>query len=84
MQKEKRKTFTFRVPESVHLQMELAANKESRTVNSWLLNIVKQYLDEQNAKKQGAGIMPAPFNLILFNHSVVCDKPENFAGYNIG
>ena len=60
MQKEKRKTFTFRVPESVHLQMELAALKESRTVNSWLLNIVKQYLDEQDVKKQGAGITPAP------------------------
>ena len=52
MQKEKRKTYTFRVPESIHLQMELAALKESRTVNSWLLNVVKQYLESQDVKNR--------------------------------
>jgi predicted HicB family RNase H-like nuclease len=51
MQKEKRKTYTFRVPESIHLQMELAAFKESRTVNSWLLNVVIQHLEAQKEKK---------------------------------
>jgi predicted HicB family RNase H-like nuclease len=51
MDKEKRKVFTFRVPESLHLRMEMAANEESRTLNSWLLNVVKQYLKEQSKKK---------------------------------
>jgi predicted HicB family RNase H-like nuclease len=51
MKKEQRKVFTFRVPESLHLRMEMAANEESRTLNSWLLNVVKQYLKEQDEKK---------------------------------
>ena len=51
MEKEKRKVFTFRVPESLHLRMEMAANEESRTLNSWLLNVVKQHLKEQGEKK---------------------------------
>ena len=51
MDKEKRKVFTFRVPESLHLRMEMAANEESRTLNSWLLNIVKKHLEQQGVKK---------------------------------
>ena len=78
MQKEKRKTFTFRVPESIHLQMELAANRESRTVNSWLLNVVKQYLDEQNVKKQEAGIMPTSYFFISSLHSLSQIMPLNY------
>lgn len=67
MKKEKRKTYTFRVPESVHLQMEIAAYKESRTLNSWLLNVVIQHLESQKEKKQGEAIA-SPFNyLLLFN-----------------
>lgn len=52
MDKEKRKVFTFRVPESLHLRMEMAANEESRTLNSWLINIVKQHLKEQDRQKK--------------------------------
>lgn len=51
MDKEKRKVFTFRVPESLHLRMEMAANEESRTLNSWLLNVVKQHLNNYSQKK---------------------------------
>ena len=51
MEKEKRKVFTFRVPESLHLRMEMAANEESRTLNSWLLNVVKQHLNNYGKKK---------------------------------
>ena len=51
MEKENKKVFTFRVPESLHLRMEMAANEESRTLNSWLLNVVKQHLKEQDEKK---------------------------------
>lgn len=51
MEKEKKKVFTFRVPESIHLRMEMAANEESRTLNSWLLNVVKQHLKDKSEKK---------------------------------
>jgi predicted HicB family RNase H-like nuclease len=52
MEKEEKKVFTLRIPKSLHFQIEKSANEESRTLNSWFLNIARQYLQEQeNAKK---------------------------------
>ena len=57
MEKEEKKVYTLRIPKSLHFECEKAAHKESRTLNSWFLNVAKQYLAEQNKqKKQGAQI----------------------------
>lgn len=47
--KQPRKVFTLRIPQDLHFQIEKSANEESRTLNSWFLNVAKQYLE--NAKK---------------------------------
>ena len=51
MEKEEKKIFTLRIPKSLHFQMERAANDEMRTLNSWILNVIKQHLHNQSAKK---------------------------------
>lgn len=52
MEKEEKKVFTLRIPKSLHFEIEKSAHKESRTLNSWFLNIAKQYLEEQNKQKK--------------------------------
>lgn len=47
--KESTETLTLRVPTSVKLQIEMAANKDGRTINSWVNKILKEYL--QDVKK---------------------------------
>jgi predicted HicB family RNase H-like nuclease len=47
--KQPRKVFTLRIPQDLHFQIEKSANEESRTLNSWFLNVAKQYLE--NAKR---------------------------------
>ena len=51
MEKEEKKIFTLRIPKSLHFQMERAANEETRTLNSWILNVIKQHLQNQSEKK---------------------------------
>lgn len=48
MKKQKRKVCTIRIPEELHFQIEKSANSESRTLNSWFLNVAKKYLEEQD------------------------------------
>ena len=50
MEKEEKKVFTLRIPKSLHFQIEKSANKESRTLNSWFLNVAKLYLENQSKK----------------------------------
>lgn len=51
MEKEEKKVFTLRIPKSLHFQMERAANAETRTLNSWILHVIKQHLKDQSVKK---------------------------------
>ena len=44
-----RKAITIRVSPELKFQIEKAANKDNRTINSWITNIIKQHLD--GAKK---------------------------------
>ena len=55
-----RKAITVRVSPELKFQIEKAANKDNRTINSWIVNIIKQHLD--GVKKQGIGIKPIPSN----------------------
>lgn len=52
MEKEIKKVFTLRIPKSLHFEIEKSANKESRTLNSWFLNVAKKYLEEQESLKK--------------------------------
>ena len=44
-----RKAITIRVSPELKFQIEKAANKDNRTINSWITNVIKQHLE--NAKK---------------------------------
>lgn len=44
-----RKAITVRVSPELKFQIEKAANKDNRTINSWIINVIKQHLD--SAKK---------------------------------
>ena len=44
-----RKAITVRVSPELKFQIEKAANKDNRTINSWITNVIKQHLD--GAKK---------------------------------
>lgn len=48
MEKE-RKAITIRVSPELKFQIDKAAAKDNRTVNSWIINIIKQQLE--NVKK---------------------------------
>ena len=50
MEKEDKKVYTLRIPKSLHFEIEKAAYNESRTLNSWFINVVKKYLEEQKKK----------------------------------
>ena len=39
-------TLTLRVPISLKLQIEMAANKDGRTINSWVNKVLREKLDE--------------------------------------
>ena len=43
--KESTETLTLRVPTSVKLQIEMAAHKDGRTINSWVNKIIREYFD---------------------------------------
>ena len=50
--KEGTKTITFRLPEEEKFQIEMAAYAENRSVNNWILNVIRNYFKEQNAKNR--------------------------------
>ena len=43
--KENTETLTLRIPTSIKLQIEMAANKDGRTMNSWVNKILKEYFE---------------------------------------
>lgn len=47
MKKEPTDTLTLRVPISLKLQIEMAANKDGRTINSWVNKILKEHFENQ-------------------------------------
>ena len=52
---------TIRVPLSLKLQIEMAANNDGRTVNSFVNKVLKDYI--KNEKKQGQEINPSPLSI---------------------
>ena len=42
-----RKSITIRVSPELKFQIEKAANKDNRTINSWIVNVIKQYIDSE-------------------------------------
>lgn len=49
MKKEETNTLTLRIPISIKLRLEMLANQDSRTINSLVNKILKDYID--NVKK---------------------------------
>ena len=43
--KEPTETLTLRIPQSLKLQIEMAANKDSRTINSWVNKVMREYFE---------------------------------------
>lgn len=50
MKKEYTDTLTLRIPISMKVQIEIAAAKDGRTMNSWVNQVLKDRLNE-NVKK---------------------------------
>lgn len=48
--KESTETLTLRVPTSVKLQIEMAAHKDGRTINSWVNKMLKEYFEGEKEK----------------------------------
>lgn len=46
MKKEPTQTMTIRVPMSLHLQLQMAAYKDSRTINSLVNKILSEYIND--------------------------------------
>lgn len=42
---DERKAITVRVSQELKFQIEKAANEDNRTINSWIVNVIKQHLD---------------------------------------
>lgn len=45
--KDERKAITIRVSPELKFQIDKAANKDNRTINSWIINLIKQHLESQ-------------------------------------
>lgn len=45
MVKDERKVITIRVSPELKFQIDKAAAEDNRTINSWIIHIVKQHLD---------------------------------------
>ena len=46
------KVITVRLPEEDKLRIEMQAYKENRSVNNFIVNVMKEYLDEQDNLKR--------------------------------
>ena len=51
MVKDERKIITIRVSPELKFAIDKAANKDNRTINSWVINLIKQSLEGE--KNQG-------------------------------
>ena len=47
MKKEPTDTLVLRVPISIKLQIEMAAQKDGRTINSWVNKLLKDYFESE-------------------------------------
>lgn len=47
MKKEPTQTMTIRVPMSLHLQLQMAAYKDSRTINGLVNKILSEYIEKK-------------------------------------
>ena len=45
MVKDERKVITIRVSPELKFQIDKAATEDNRTINSWIIHIIKQHLD---------------------------------------
>lgn len=45
MVKDERKVITIRMSPELKFQIDKAAAEDNRTINSWIVNIIKQHLD---------------------------------------
>lgn len=50
MKKEATDTLTLRVPISMKVQIEITANKDGRTMNSWVNKVLREKLNEKIKK----------------------------------
>ena len=50
--KEGTKVITVRLPEEDKLRVEIQAHKENRSVNNFIVSVLKQYLEEQDNLKR--------------------------------
>lgn len=60
-----RKAITIRVSPELKFQIDKAADKDNRTINSWIINIIKQHFENEN-KKNRVRYKVAPYILIIF------------------
>ena len=47
MVKNERKAITIRVSPELKFQIDKAADKDNRTINSWIINLIKQNLEAE-------------------------------------
>lgn len=52
MKKEPTDTLTLRVPISMKLRLEMIANKDGRTINSYVNKVLKEHIDNANNEKK--------------------------------
>ena len=46
MVKDERKVITIRISPELKFQIDKAAAEDNRTINSWIVNVIKQHLDD--------------------------------------
>ena len=51
MKKEPTDTLTLRVPISMKLRIEMLANKDNRSINSYVIKILKEHIEVNGVKK---------------------------------
>ena len=47
MVKDERKVITIRVSPELKFQIDKAADRDNRTINSWIINLIKQNLEAE-------------------------------------
>lgn len=50
MVEKERKSITVRVSPELKFEIEKAANKDNRTINSWIINVIKWHLECEKNK----------------------------------
>lgn len=50
MMQEERKPITVRVSPELKFEIEKAAHADNRTINSWIINLIKQHLEGEKSK----------------------------------